>query len=165
MDCAGLEAYILNMAAEVINEGLHRGIWTGDQLAAISTALPHPELLRQYAEGLQLGRAVTLEMDTTVPEFLNFMYSSSAWESIQQAAASEKGMQGALMKFLTSSQEVYSSAGPKGVADVSLADASAFDLLLIPGGIGTRTLVENQQFLTLLRASASKARGYVNPFL
>jgi putative intracellular protease/amidase len=40
----------------------------------------------------------------------------------------------------------------------SLADVSACDLLLIPGGIGTRTLVENQQFLTLLRASASKDR-------
>jgi putative intracellular protease/amidase len=61
--------------------------------------------------------------------------------------------------------EIPSSAGSKGVADVSLVDASACDLLLIPGGIGTRTLVENQQFLALLRASASKARGYVNPFL
>ena len=47
-----------------------------------------------------------------------------------------------------------SSAGPKGVADQLLAEALSIDLLLIPGGIGTRALVENKGFLDLLQTVA-----------
>ena len=54
--------------------------------------------------------------------------------------------------------EVVSSAGPKGVADLPLADAAPLDLLLIPGGIGTRILVNEPDFLHLLRTAATQAR-------
>ena len=54
--------------------------------------------------------------------------------------------------------EIPSSAGPKGVAELSLATIRDFDLLLIPGGIGTRSLVTDPDFLDLLRTSATRAR-------
>jgi putative intracellular protease/amidase len=54
--------------------------------------------------------------------------------------------------------EIPSGQGPKGVADVSLADVYGLDLLLVPGGWGTRTEVHNQPFLDLLRARAQEAR-------
>src|SRR5437773_1358539 len=54
--------------------------------------------------------------------------------------------------------EVRSSHGPKGVADVSLADAPKLDVLLVPGGWGTRTQVQNVPFLDLLRTRAEQAR-------
>jgi transcriptional regulator GlxA family with amidase domain len=47
--------------------------------------------------------------------------------------------------------EIPSSAGPKGVADASLDEVKNLDLLLIPGGMGTRVLVEDQPFLESLR--------------
>ncbi len=34
--------------------------------------------------------------------------------------------------------EIRSRQGPKGVADAALADASGIDVLLVPGGRGTR---------------------------
>jgi transcriptional regulator GlxA family with amidase domain len=54
--------------------------------------------------------------------------------------------------------EVRSNQGPKGVADAALADVSALDVLLVPGGWGTRTEVQNAPFLDLLRARAKEAR-------
>ena len=54
--------------------------------------------------------------------------------------------------------EVRSYQGPKGVADLSLAEASSLDVLLVPGGWGTRTEVQNLPFLDLLRARAQEAR-------
>ena len=54
--------------------------------------------------------------------------------------------------------EVKSAQGPRGVADGGLADAAKLDLLLIPGGRGTRILVENREFLDLLRERAREAR-------
>src|SRR4026209_1345554 len=54
--------------------------------------------------------------------------------------------------------EIPSGQGPEGVADVSLADVYGLDLLLVPGGWGTRTEVHNQPFLDLLRARAQEAR-------
>lgn len=54
--------------------------------------------------------------------------------------------------------EVRSDQGPKGVADSSLADASGFDVLLVPGGYGTRAEVRNRPFLDLLLARAKEAR-------
>jgi transcriptional regulator GlxA family with amidase domain len=56
------------------------------------------------------------------------------------------------------SGEVRSSQGPRGVADLALADASAFDVLLVPGGWGTRAEVRNLPFLDMLRARAGEAR-------
>ncbi len=54
--------------------------------------------------------------------------------------------------------EVRSNQGPKGVADAALADVSDLDVLLVPGGWGTRTEVQNEPFLDALRARAKEAR-------
>ena len=54
--------------------------------------------------------------------------------------------------------EIESSAGPMGVANESLQQAAHLDLFLIPGGIGTRTLVCDPDFLELLRKKADEAR-------
>jgi len=54
--------------------------------------------------------------------------------------------------------KIKSHQGPCGVAEVSLADAGAFDVLLVPGGQGTREEVRNPAFLDLLRARAGEAR-------
>lgn len=53
---------------------------------------------------------------------------------------------------------IASSAGVKGFADLPLCDANGLDLLLVPGGMGTRILVENQKFLNLLRTAALDSR-------
>ena len=45
---------------------------------------------------------------------------------------------------------VRSSVGPCGVADTTLADARGFDVLLIPGGIGTRKQMVNAPFIAEL---------------
>ncbi len=55
------------------------------------------------------------------------------------------------------SGEIASSCGPRGVADLKIADAPAADILLVPGGIGTRIEVENTSFLNALRIQAEKA--------
>jgi transcriptional regulator GlxA family with amidase domain len=52
---------------------------------------------------------------------------------------------------------IRSSSGPKGVADVSLADTSSFDVLLIPGGRGTRQEIANIPFLDMLRTRCVEA--------
>ena len=54
--------------------------------------------------------------------------------------------------------EIKSNQGPKGVADTPLADAADLDVLLVPGGWGTRAGVSNEFFLELLRAKAESAR-------
>ena len=51
--------------------------------------------------------------------------------------------------------EITSSAGPKGVAETTLSEAGAMDLLLIPGGIGTRALVNNPSFINSLCSVAT----------
>lgn len=53
---------------------------------------------------------------------------------------------------------IASSAGPEGLADRALADAGSLDLLLIPGGIGTRKLVGEISFLKLLSLAATSSR-------
>jgi len=53
---------------------------------------------------------------------------------------------------------VVSNQGPRGVADLALADATGLDLLLVPGGRGTRREVENAGLLELLRRRAREAR-------
>lgn len=53
---------------------------------------------------------------------------------------------------------VRSSSGPSGVADASMNTCKGFDVLLIPGGIGTRREVSNAALLSELKrlAEASK---------
>lgn len=53
---------------------------------------------------------------------------------------------------------VQSAQGPLVVADHAYRDAPTCDIVLVPGGIGTRGLVEDQVFLGWLRVWASSAR-------
>jgi putative intracellular protease/amidase len=49
---------------------------------------------------------------------------------------------------------VKSSAGPTVVVDRTFADAGDLDILMIPGGGGTRREVDNAPFIALLKAKA-----------
>lgn len=53
---------------------------------------------------------------------------------------------------------VSSNQGPQGMAGLALAEAGALDLLLIPGGMGTRREVDNLPFLGLLQKAAGQSR-------
>lgn len=53
---------------------------------------------------------------------------------------------------------VPSAQGPLAVADATLADAGPLDILLVPGGMGTRMEVANQALLAALAASAARSR-------
>jgi len=52
---------------------------------------------------------------------------------------------------------VASAQGTRAVADVGRADCPPLDVLLVPGGIGTRTRVDDADFLAWLRARADAA--------
>lgn len=54
--------------------------------------------------------------------------------------------------------EVKSNQGPKGIADASVHEDTGYDILVIPGGQGTRALAQNDRFLDALRNHACKAR-------
>ena len=51
-----------------------------------------------------------------------------------------------------------SSSGPCGVAQATMADSGGFDVLLIPGGIGTRKEMANPEFLAELKRLAEASR-------
>jgi len=53
---------------------------------------------------------------------------------------------------------IRSAQGPFVVAGASYEDARVPDIVLVPGGIGTRTLVQDGAFLTWLADWASRAR-------
>lgn len=53
---------------------------------------------------------------------------------------------------------VKSSGGPSGMAEATIADSGGFDVLLIPGGIGTRTQMTNAPFLADLKRLAKTSR-------
>lgn len=53
---------------------------------------------------------------------------------------------------------VESSQGPKAVAEVGLDDAAGLDVLLVPGGFGTRQAVRDKAFLESLARKAGDAR-------
>jgi len=53
---------------------------------------------------------------------------------------------------------VKSSGGPCGMAEATLAGSGGFDVLLIPGGIGTRKEIANAAFLTELKRLAEASR-------
>lgn len=55
---------------------------------------------------------------------------------------------------------VKSSAGVRVVADEPLADVAGFDLLLLPGGLGTRLLARDAAFLREIRRLADSS-GHV----
>jgi transcriptional regulator GlxA family with amidase domain len=52
---------------------------------------------------------------------------------------------------------VKSAQGPEAVADLGLDDARALDLLLVPGGIGTRTAVDDARLVEWIRTRAAAA--------
>jgi transcriptional regulator GlxA family with amidase domain len=52
---------------------------------------------------------------------------------------------------------VASAQGPRAVADHGLSDAPPLDLMMVPGGIGTRREVENPRLMDWLRDRASQA--------
>ena len=54
--------------------------------------------------------------------------------------------------------QVKSSSGPCGVAEAAMAGSSGFDVLLIPGGIGTRREIANRQFLAELKRLAEASQ-------
>lgn len=47
---------------------------------------------------------------------------------------------------------IRSYQGPKVVTDISMEQVTPCDLLIVPGGIGTRTLVEDSELLSWLQA-------------
>jgi len=53
---------------------------------------------------------------------------------------------------------IRSSPGPCGMAETTLAGSGGFDVLLIPGGIGTRKEIANPQFLAELKRLAEASR-------
>jgi transcriptional regulator GlxA family with amidase domain len=53
--------------------------------------------------------------------------------------------------------DVASAQGPRVVAEVSYDAALAVDIVVVPGGIGTRTLVKDRSFLEWLAAWAAPA--------
>ena len=52
---------------------------------------------------------------------------------------------------------VSSSAGPRSVADHCFADGHKYDIVVVPGGIGTRTLVNNETILRWIRQQSQTA--------
>jgi len=52
------------------------------------------------------------------------------------------------------SGQIASSAGPAVVVDASFANAPSLDVLMIPGGIGTRREVDNKSFIGSVKALA-----------
>src|SRR5438034_9678416 len=52
---------------------------------------------------------------------------------------------------------VKAGEGPASYAEYSFADAPAFDILLIPGGFGTRAAVNNAPFLQQLTTASQQA--------
>jgi transcriptional regulator GlxA family with amidase domain len=53
---------------------------------------------------------------------------------------------------------IKSSGGPYGMAETTMANASEFDVLLIPGGIGTRQQMTNMEFVAELKRLAEASR-------
>ncbi len=53
---------------------------------------------------------------------------------------------------------VKSNQGPQGFADESIYKATRINILLVPGGLGTRALIQNALFLDALRTHAANAQ-------
>jgi putative intracellular protease/amidase len=60
----------------------------------------------------------------------------------------------AIKMIAESLEPVPSRQGPRSVVDATLADATAYDILLVPGGPGTRTEVANAKLLAWLGEAA-----------
>ena len=53
---------------------------------------------------------------------------------------------------------VSSRQGPRSVIDCTFREAPQFDILFVPGGIGTRTEISNQTLLDWLRVQSQRAQ-------
>lgn len=53
---------------------------------------------------------------------------------------------------------IASNQGPKAVADIAIADAPGYDIFLIPGGLGTRRLVEDAPLIAWIGQHARKCK-------
>ena len=79
------------------------------------------------------------------------------------AAAGARQAEGTYQRFfkiVTVAQavgSVRSGEGPASVAEYSFADLPACDVLLIPGGMGTRKAVSDEEFISLLRRASADA--------
>ncbi len=58
----------------------------------------------------------------------------------------------------TEAGSIASRQGPAVVVDATINDSRRFDMVLIPGGFGTRTLVSSQGVLSWLREVSGEAR-------
>lgn len=58
----------------------------------------------------------------------------------------------------TQAGPVKSAPGPSGMADAAMDDREGFDILLIPGGIGTRLLMRDAAFVARLKRLAESSR-------
>lgn len=68
------------------------------------------------------------------------------------------GEQASITTLATEPGSIRSHQGPECVAQKALAGDHGLDVLLIPGGRGTRRLVSDQPFLDELRRQSDKAR-------
>jgi putative intracellular protease/amidase len=68
------------------------------------------------------------------------------------------GEQVRIVMLAESPGNIQSNQGPSGVAETALADAHDLDVLLVPGGMGTRREVTNQKLLDELQRQSGKAR-------
>jgi len=53
---------------------------------------------------------------------------------------------------------VKSGQGPSGHADYAFGDAPPYEILLVPGGFGTRKMVDDDGFLKRLRSASERAQ-------
>lgn len=76
-------------------------------------------------------------------------------EMFGMLAETEGGVE--LTVLSTQAGPVKSAPGPRGMADAAMDDCGGFDVLLIPGGIGTRLLMRDAAFVARLKRLAESS--------
>jgi transcriptional regulator GlxA family with amidase domain len=84
-------------------------------------------------------------------ELLDVFGPLEAWGMLASAGGSK------IVTTAASSGSVASAQGARVVADHSLVDCPKLDVILVPGGIGTRREVSNEALLEWLRRRSSEA--------
>jgi transcriptional regulator GlxA family with amidase domain len=82
------------------------------------------------------------------------------WEVFTMAAKADKGQAAGLKPVLIAEAggTVTCAKGMRVIVDHSFADAPKLDLLLVPGGMGTRREVDNRKLLDWIAAAAKDCR-------
>ncbi|CAM3899356.1 DJ-1/PfpI family protein [Vibrio aquimaris] len=71
--------------------------------------------------------------------------------------------QGLDLKFVSQTGDVVaSSAGPKSVCDYSFSDFETCDILMVPGGLGSRQEVNNKELIDWVQAQSERATYVVS---